>query len=345
MHENLMSIQMTSLKWGIGIMIYLESNSCDANFNFALEAYAMYELPIAEEYFIFWRTQPTLMIGQYQNALQEINTEFVNKNNINVVRRVTGGGTIYTDMEGWQFSFISKNAQTKDIDFHKFTLPIINALKSIGVEAYQSGRNDLLIDGRKFSGNAQYIRGDLILHHGSLLFNTNIDNLVKALCVDDEKIISKGIKSVRQRVTNISEYIEFAMTSNEFKDLILKFLLKDMQKYTLTSEDIKKINKIKESKFESWDWNFGKTPQFNITREGRFAGGKLTVCSFVKNGIIEDVNFYGDFFAKDDINKLKDHLKGCKYERQGVEKILIEKKVEDFFYNISRDNILDLIFK
>lgn len=324
-------------------MIYIESNSCDAYFNFALEAYAMNELAIAEEYFIFWRTQPTLMIGQYQNALQEINTEFAKENNIKVVRRVTGGGTIYTDMEGWQFSFILKNAQSKDIDFHKFTLPIISALKSIGVDAYQSGRNDLLIDGRKFSGNAQYIRGNLILHHGSLLFNTNIDNLVKALNVADEKIISKGIKSVRQRVTNISEYIEHEMTSNEFKDLMLEFLLKDMQKYTLTSGDIKKINQIKESKFESWDWNFGKTPHFNITKESRFEGGKLIVCSFVKNGVIEEINFYGDFFAKDDINKLRDQLKGCKYEREDVERILIEKKVEDFFYNISRDNILDLI--
>lgn len=325
-------------------MIYLESNSCDAYFNFALEEYAMYELPIAEEYFIFWRTQPTLMIGQYQNALQEINTEFVKENNIKVVRRVTGGGTIYTDMEGWQFSFILKNTEAKDIEFHKFTTPIIDALKSIGVEAYQSGRNDLLIDGRKFSGNAQYVRGNLLLHHGSLLFNTNIDNLVKALSVADEKIISKGIKSVRQRVTNISEYISNEMTSVEFRDLMLEYLLKGMQKYTLTNEDISRINQIKSSKFESWDWNFGKTPQFNITKESRFEGGKLVVCSFVKNGIIEDINFYGDFFAKDDINKLRDYLTGCKYEMEDVEKVLIDKNVEKFFYNISRQNILGLIF-
>ncbi len=325
-------------------MVYLESNSCDAYFNFALEAYAMYELSVAEEYFIFWRTQPTLMIGQYQNALQEINMDFARENNINIVRRVTGGGTIYTDMEGWQFSFLFKNAQAKDIDFHKFTMPMINALKTIGIEAYHSGRNDLLIDGKKFSGNAQYIRGNLLLHHGSLLFNTSIDNLVKALCVDDEKIISKGIKSVRQRVTNIAEHLEHQMSSIEFRDLMLDFLLKDMQKYTLTKEDLVRINQIKESKFESWEWNFGKTPPFNISRESRFDGGKLVVSSFVKDGIIEEISFYGDFFAKDDINKLKENLMGCKYERAEIERRLIENKAEDYFYNISKDNILGLIY-
>lgn len=324
-------------------MIYLESSSCDANFNFALETYAMNTLNIAEEYFIFWRTQPTLMIGQYQNALQEINIAFAKKNNINIVRRVTGGGTIYTDMEGWQFSFIYKNTQAKNIDFHTHTAPIINALQSIGIDAYQSGRNDLLIDGKKFSGNAQQIRGNQLLHHGSLLFNTNIDNLVKALCVDDEKIISKGIKSVRQRVTNIADYIDSEMSSTEFRDLMLKFLLQDMETYTLTKEDIRRINQIKESQFDSWEWNFGKTPAFNISKEGRFDGGKLVVHSFVKDGIIEDIHFYGDFFANDDINILRNILIGCRYEFADIEKILLEKQAVDFFCSISLENILGLI--
>lgn len=324
-------------------MIYLESNSCDAFFNFALEDYAMHELSIAEEYFIFWRTRPTLMIGQYQNALQEINTEFAKKNDIKIVRRVTGGGTIYTDMEGWQFSFIFKNAGAKDIDFHTFTLPIINALRSIGVHACQSGRNDLLIDGRKFSGNAQYVRGNLLLHHGSLLFNTDLDHLVKSLCVDDEKIISKGIKSVRQRVTNIAEHLNHEMTSTQFRDLMLDYLLKDMQRYRLTPKDIQRIHEIQKEKFESWEWNFGKTPEFNRTSEGRFEGGKLVVSSFVKNGMIEEITFQGDFFAKDDLSKLSNSLRGCKYEREAVELVLTEIRVEDFFYNITKDDVLGLI--
>jgi len=167
-----------------------EHESTDANFNFALEKYAIEELDIADSYFMFWRTTPTLMIGRYQNTLAEINMPFAKANNINIVRRITGGGTIYTDMNGWQFSFINKQAGGKEIEFETYTRPIIDALHSIGVAAEKSGRNDLVIDGRKFSGNAQYKRKDVMLHHGSILFDTNIENLVRAITPDDEKLVS-----------------------------------------------------------------------------------------------------------------------------------------------------------
>ncbi len=324
-------------------MIYLDSNSSNANYNFALEAYAMHELDIADSYFMFWRTQPTLMIGQYQNALQEINLDYVEDNNINVVRRVTGGGTIYTDLGGWQFSYIFKDTKDQDIIFQKFTEPIIAALKHIGIDACHSGRNDLLIDGKKFSGNAQYIRGNLLLHHGSLLFNTDLDNLVKALSVNDEKLISKGIKSVRQRVTNIADYLDKEMTSLEFRELMLEYLTKDMQRYTLTEEDDRRINRIKASQFDSWDWNFGKTPEFTFSREKRFQGGKLVVQALVKGGIIEDVNFYGDFFAKGNLSQLQNALRGCRYEYAAVERSLGKSRADDYFYNITKENILELL--
>ena len=324
-------------------MIYIKNDSIDANFNFALENYAMNELGEADEYFMFWRTEPTLMIGSYQNPYQEINMDYANAHNVNIVRRITGGGTIYTDMNGWQFSFIVKGDQKdKKID-SKYTKPIIDALASMGVEAYQSGRNDLLIDGKKFSGNAQYHDKNVSLHHGSLLFDTDLEALVRALNVADEKIISKGIKSIKQRVTNIADYIPEKITSEEFRDKMLEYLTKDMGTYALTPEDIKRVNEIKENKYDKWEWNIGRTPKFNITKEQRFAGGKLAACIFVEKGMIEDIEFYGDFFAQKDVTKLSEALKGIEFKKEKIAEVLTEIKAEEFFYKIELDEIINLL--
>jgi lipoate-protein ligase A len=316
----------------------------DANFNFALEKYAMDELDIAKEYFLFWRTTPTLMIGRYQNTLAEINMPYAREHCINIVRRVTGGGTIYTDPNGWQFSFIVREPGERRIEFSRFTKPILDALHSLGVaDAQHTGRNDLTIDGKKFSGNAQYVRRDVVLHHGSLLFDTDLEALVRALSVDDEKIISKGIQSVRQRVTNIADSLPKKMTSPEFRDVMLSFLLRDMDTCTLTERDIRRVVEIRASLFDKWEWNFGNDPKFNVTREGRFAGGKLTARAFVENGHITDIHFYGDFFAKEGLEQLQSALVGCRYETEAIRAALAEANAQDFFYQITQDEILSCI--
>lgn len=324
-------------------MIYLESDSSDANFNFALESYAMDELNIGDCYFMFWRTNPTLMAGRYQNILAEINMPFAKENNIHIVRRITGGGTIYTDLNGWQFSFIVKTEGEKQINFGRFTKPVITALQRLGVPAQAGGRNDLLIEGRKFSGNAQYVRKDLTLHHGSLLFDTNLENLVRALTPDDEKLVSKGIKSVRQRVTNIAEYLDTKITSEEFRDLMLEYLLKDTETYRLNSHDLQRVKEISRDKFDSWEWNFGGNPKFNISKENRFPGGKLRTDSLVKDGRIEHISFSGDFFANKEPAALETALTGCLYEENAVRKALTENDADSVFMNINLEQVLSCI--
>ncbi len=324
-------------------MMYIKCDSMDAKFNFALEKYAMDELDVAKEYFMFWRTTPTLMTGRYQNTLREINMPFAKEHNIDIVRRVTGGGTIYTDENGWQFSFIVKEPGQKRIEFGAFTQPILDALHSIGVNAEMSGRNDLVIGGRKFSGNAQYLRKNVVLHHGSLLFDTNLENLVRALNVADEKIISKGIQSVRQRVTNIAEHLSAPMTSLEFRDVMLSFLLRDMDTYELTEQDIARVNEIRQTQFNAWEWNFGKDPAFNITKEARFKGGKLTVQSFVDGGLITDIHFYGDFFAGEGLEQLQRRLIGCAYRADAIRAALIAEAADDLLFGITADEILSCI--
>ena len=318
-------------------------DSTDAKFNFAIEKYAMEELDIAKEYFLFWRTTPTLMIGRYQNTFAEINMPYAREHDINIVRRVTGGGTIYTDPNGWQFSFIVRKPGERRIEFSSFTKPILDAMHALGVDAHHTGRNDLTIDGKKFSGNAQYVRRDVVLHHGSLLFDTDLEALVRALSVDDEKIISKGIQSVRQRVTNIADYLPHKMTSLAFRDLMLSFLLREMDTYVLTERDIRRVAEIRESHFDKWEWNFGNDPKFNVTNEGRFAGGKLTARAFVENGHIADIHFYGDFFAKEGLDLLQSTLIGCRYEPEAVRAALVAANAPDYFYQITLDEILSCI--
>lgn len=327
-------------------MIYLKCDSDSANFNFALEKYAMEELDLSDEYFMFWRTRPTLMVGRYQNTLAEINMSVAKANNINIIRRITGGGTIYTDLNGWQFSFIAKNTgtnQPKQIDFEHFTRPVLDALHTLGVRACLSGRNDLVVEGKKISGNAQYVRKDVTLHHGSLLFDTNLENLVRALTPDDEKLVTKGIQSVRQRVANIAEYMEDKISTLEFRDIMLRHLLKNAQTHTLSSADISRVNEIKQARFDTWEWNFGNNPKYNISKEKRFAGGKLCVQSFVEEGKISDIRFYGDFFAKEGLDKLALHFLGCPYKEDEILKVLRENGAEHYFYNISIDDILSCI--
>jgi lipoate-protein ligase A len=315
----------------------------DAKFNFALEKYAMEELDIGSSYFLFWRTTPTLMIGRYQNTLAEVNMAYARENNVSIVRRVTGGGTIYTDPNGWQFSFIVRNPGEHRIEFSYFTKPILDALHSLGVDAQFSGRNDLTIDDKKFSGNAQYVRRDVVLHHGSLLFDTDLDALVRALNVADEKIIAKGIQSVRQRVTNIEDYLPQKMTSLAFRDVMLSYLLRDMEIYTLTEKDVRRVIQIREAVFDQWSWNFGNDPQFNISREGRFSGGKLTSHVFVENGCIQDIHFYGDFFAKEGLDQLQTALIGCRYVPETVRSLLESVNAEKYFYQITLVELLNSI--
>lgn len=325
-------------------MIYVENNSTNPYYNFALEHYLIHEKNLPDDQvFIFWRTTPTVMIGRYQNTLEEINERFVRENSINVVRRATGGGTIYTDMGGWQFSFITKG-KADQIDFKKYITPVIDALRELGVAAEFNSRNDLVIENKKFSGNAQCMSNGYTLHHGSLLFNTDLEQMVRCLTVDDYKIISKGIKSVRERVANIADYLSSPVDSIRFKELMVKGIMNgSSEEYVLNEEDNKRINEIAMEKFESWQWNYGKSPRFNITKTGRLEGGKVEFRLEVNGGIIEECSLYGDFFGNVDVSELCSALTGCRYNRESVRAALENQQSGYNFHNISFDELIDVI--
>lgn len=321
------------------------NNSLDASFWFALEEYVMKTEKFCDEYFLFWNTVPTLMIGRFQNTLQEINADFVRNNNMQVIRRNSGGGTIYTDPATWQFSFITWKQQGEAKDFKEFTKPVIEALQQLGVPAEFNNRNDILAGGKKFSGNAQFSMKDRFLHHGSILFDTNLDNLVLALHVDDEKFISKGIKSVRERVTNIKPFMNNAtMSSVDFSLKMRELLASDFEEEILDEHDVLEIEKIRVSKFQSWDWNYGHSPEYNLKKWHRFEGGKVEVQLMVKHGVISHCNIQGDFFSHSDMQMLCDAFAGCRHTPEDVNRVLLHSFHEGSIYKVSREELAGLFF-
>ncbi len=322
-------------------MKYIEfDNHMRASHAFAVEEYIMKNPDFKDEYFMFWTTKPTLMIGHFQNTIQEINSQFAKDNDIDIVRRNSGGGTIYTDPSCWQFSFITWKDSGHVKDFRDFTKPVIEALHKLGVEAVFSGRNDIHCNGKKFSGNAQFGMKDRFLHHGAMLFDTNLENLVRSLNVTDEKIISKGIKSVRERVTNIRQYLNKDMNSLEFRDTMIEILRGDMEQIELSEKDLAAIDKIEKEKFQTWDWNYGNSPAFNITKSNRFEGGKVEVQLDVKNGVIQTCSIFGDFFCNGDISEIQDAVIGCKYEANAIKNKLQEVKADEMMYKVTIDELV-----
>lgn len=325
-------------------MIYIESNSESPYFNFALEYYLMVERPFPDDtVFMFWRTQPTVMVGKYQNTYSEVNLKYVKEHHINVVRRMSGGGTIYTDMEGWQFSFITKT-EKKEIGFARFIAPVVEALRGFGLDVSLSGRNDLIIDGRKFSGNAQFLKNGYTLHHGSILFDTDIEEMVRSTTVDEYKIISKGIKSIRERVVNISGYFKERPTMPEFKRMMVRSITggEDCE-YKLSPAELERVGQIAKEKFDNWEAIYSVSPQCSIVRKKRFAGGGLECSLDVSKGKIETISIFGDFFGTIDIPALCEHLRGCEYREEAVRERLSGFYTEGSIYQISMEDMVDTI--
>ncbi|MEW8972906.1 MAG: lipoate--protein ligase [Tissierellaceae bacterium] len=329
-------------------MKYVENYSNDPKYNLAFEEYCFKNLSRDEDYVILWINGPAIIVGKNQNTAEEINGKYVEENNIKVVRRVTGGGAVYHDLGNLNFSIITNLNGNRVIDFKKYNIPILKALEKLGVNCELSGRNDITIDGKKFSGIAQSIWKDRVLNHGTLLFDTKLDVLSKALNVKKDKIESKGIKSVKSRVTNIKPYIKEDIDMEEFRSLLLKYIFEmegfTPEKYELSEEEKASIDKLYREKYSTWEWNYGKSPKFNLKNYKRFSFGALDIRLDVKGGIIQDCKIFGDFFGAEDVKDLEDKLKGKRYDRGSLSIELEDEDLIKYFGNITLEEFIDLIF-
>ena len=325
-------------------MLCIYNKNTNPYFNLACEEYLLKNFD--DEFFMLWRNSPCVVIGKNQNTLSEINREYVKENNITIVRRLSGGGAVFHDLGNINFTFISNKKESFN-DFQRFTLPIIDVLKSLCINAKFTGRNDLTIDDKKFSGNAQYCYKNRVLHHGTLLFSSNTSDISKSLMVNEKKFEGKAVKSVKSRITNISSHLKFKMEVTEFIEFLMHYALNSMGNskfYQLTSDDINKIEKLKNEKYSTYEWNFGTSPKYSFRNEMKYAGGLIEFNCNVEKGFIKEAKFFGDFFGRYDVSDVEKALIGILYTEDNIRSTLLKLNLDNYFYNISVDELIKLMF-
>lgn len=325
-------------------MLCLFDQNTDPAFNLAAEEYLLKNFE--DDVFMLWRNHNAVIVGKHQNTLSEINAAFVREQNISVIRRLSGGGTVFHDLGNLNFTFIMNGEGDKLIDFRKYTLPILEVLHQMGVAAKFEGRNDLTIDGKKFSGNAEHIHKNRVLHHGTLLFSSRMSDLSNALNAREEKFRDKSVKSVRSRVTNISDHLPQPMDVMEFANKIMthiQTLYQDAVLYNYSDHDVEQINLLKSQKYDTWEWNYGYSPTYNYSQSVQTGGGMIDVMMNVEKGIIRDVSFFGDFFNRRDIDELTKLLIDRRHEVEDVKDALLDVDVNDYFVGANQDEVLRLL--
>lgn len=273
---------------------------------------------------MLWQSEDTIVLGKHQNAMAEINYPFVRENNITVARRISGGGTVFHDAGNVNFSFIKNVKSPAEISFKQFTEPVREALAELGVEATTSGRNDLLIEGFKISGNAEHVFKNRVLHHGTLLFNSDLDNLGQAIKVVPGKYESKAVQSNRSSVANISSFLKKKINIESFGEFLIDFQLeKDGNSlYEMTDSDTEIIQKLAAEKFTTWDWNFGYSPKYSFCNEVKIDGKVLSVRLNTKKAVVEECVVSGDYFSVDEATKISAKLKGKRHFFADVKEVL-----------------------
>lgn len=318
----------------------------DAHVNLALEEHVLRTVDGDDSFLLFYVNQPSIIIGRNQNTIEEVNSDTVREQSIRVVRRISGGGAVYHDLGNLNFSFITPYTPERFNRYAEFTRPVVEVLRDLGVPAELNGRNDILADGRKISGNAQFVSRNRMFSHGTLLLDTDLDAVTAALTVKPGKIESKGHKSIRSRVANISEFLNAPLTVDELRTLIIERIfgeLDDSAMHRLSPADHDAIEKLVERKYGSWNWNYGESPAFNMQRSYRFPIGEVDLRIQVERGWIRGMKIYGDFMYRRDIAELEKALCDIQYERDGIAKALAKLDLTEFFGEMTHDDFLALV--
>ena len=303
-------------------MICIPLKNTDPFFCLAAEEYLLKNF--TDDIFMLWRSENTVVVGKHQNALGEINYPFVREKNITVARRISGGGTVFHDSGNVNFSFIKNVSSPAEISFKMFTRPVVEALAQLGLKATTSGRNDLLIDGLKISGNAEHVYKNRVLHHGTLLFNSDLENLGQAIKVVPGKYESKAVQSNRSKVANISSFLNNEMQIDKFSRFLIDVQLQKAGNtlYELNDVDTEIISKLAKEKFITWDWNFGYSPKYTFQHTVNINDRTLKIFLAVKKGIIEDANLEGNYFAEPFSTELSALLIGKRHFYEDVQNVL-----------------------
>ena len=330
-------------------MIFIDNRDItDARVNLALEEYVLRNRMGTEDYLLFYINAPSIIIGRNQNTIEEVNSQVVASRGITVVRRISGGGAVYHDLGNLNFSFMTPSVHGKFNRYESFTRPVVDVLHDLGVPAELGGRNDILAGGRKISGNAQFARPDRMFSHGTLLFDSNLDDVTEALVPKAGKVESKGVKSIRSRVVNISEFLREPITVIELRERIIEkiFGTRDRSKVPtleLTDDDWNEVDALVKRKYGSWDWNYGENPPCNVQRVHRFTAGEIDVRVDVQAGRVASVRIFGDFMGREDVSELEALLLGLPYEFEAISRAFEGVDLDAYFGDVPADEALRLL--
>lgn len=328
----------------MAITYYLETHSQDPSYNLAFEEFVQAHRREGN-YLILWQNKNAVIIGRNQNAEAEIHRDFVERHGISVIRRNTGGGAVYHDLGNLNYSFITDAGDVSQRSAAFFTGPVVTALQKLGLDACASGRNDILVSGCKISGTAQHLMNGRILHHGTLLFDSDLSVVAGALNPDPTKFQSKSVKSVRSRVGNIRGFLKEDMTLPQFWDFLKTALADTVVPTVLTGKELAEVRKLQASKYATWQWNYGKSPQYATVCRRRFPGGLLEIHMTVRQGIVTELRIFGDFLALTPVKPLEDALIGCAYREEALDKALEGVSDFDCLGCITRGELMDTLLQ
>lgn len=324
----------------------------DAYVNQALANYFATSLRLDEPIWYFFVNAPAIIIGKNQNALAEVNQAYVEANGVKVVRRTSGGGAVYHDLGNLNYGYMADDDGNSFRNYARYTAPILEALEKLGVQdAHLSGRNDLLIGDKKFSGTSMYAVGGRFMVGGTLMLDVDEEEVAKILKPNMKKLASKGVKSVRSRVTNIRPHLapdKQGMTIEAFKEYLILHIFQadkmaDIKTYTLTDADWAAVDKLVSEQFGNWDWNYGHSPRFEYNRDQHFSIGTVEFSLSIKKGLVDQCKIYGDFFASGNIQDVENALTGIRLERAALEKAFSGLDLDYYFGAVTATELVDLI--
>lgn len=326
-------------------MLCIKSEDHDPYFNLASEEYLL--KCFREDVFLLYRNHPCIVIGKHQNTLAQINFNFVKENGITVVRRISGGGTVFHDLGNLNFAFVTSGKEGELVNYSKYTLPIIQALGFMGLNVTLGDRNELLLGKLKISGTASHVYKNRVIHHGTLLFSSAIDDLKAALNVQPDRYMDRAVKSIPSRVTNIRDHLVDKIEIEEFQKRIYHHILNTMEsnvRYTYNNLDLKEIGKLRDSKFSTWQWNFGYSPRYHFNKVLKHESVQIELSINVAKGIIQEVNIEGDFESQKDLHALKEVMVGTIHDPETLRLKLSGLNVSDYISGLDNEQLLSGMF-